>query len=86
MLAVLTPAAGRDDPKPGQVRRAAAADVAKMEQEDRNYFRRDGPGTGRMIVEPDRQAVEEGLCRPGVEPPGVWRLGCAGVRGMGAGA
>jgi hypothetical protein len=44
MLAVLIPAAGRYDPKPGRVKRAAG--VAEMEQEDRGYYRRDEPGGG----------------------------------------
>jgi hypothetical protein len=35
---------GRDDPKLDEIKRAAAADVAAMEEEDRRYFRRDGPG------------------------------------------
>jgi hypothetical protein len=35
---------GPDDPKLDKIKRAAAADVAKMEEEDRKYFRRDGPG------------------------------------------
>ena len=34
----------RVDPKLDKIKRAAAADVAKMEEEDRKYFRRDGPG------------------------------------------
>jgi hypothetical protein len=40
MLAVLIPTAGHHDPKPGQVKQAAAADIAKMGQEDPKCFRR----------------------------------------------
>jgi hypothetical protein len=36
------PAAGRHDPKRGQVQPAAAAGVAEMEWEGRNCCRRDG--------------------------------------------
>ena len=32
------------DPKLEEIQRAAAADVADMEAEDRKYFRQDGPG------------------------------------------
>jgi hypothetical protein len=39
----LLPGPGRDDPEADQIKRAAAADVDEME-EDRRYFRRDGPG------------------------------------------
>jgi hypothetical protein len=35
---------GRRDAKLEQIKRAAAADVAAMEAEDRRYFRQDGPG------------------------------------------
>jgi hypothetical protein len=35
---------GRPDPKVDEIKRAAAADVAAMEAEDRKYFRQDGPG------------------------------------------
>jgi len=35
---------GRPDPKVDELKRAAAADVAEMEAEDRKYFRQDGPG------------------------------------------
>jgi hypothetical protein len=35
---------GRPDPKLDEIKRAALADVARMEEEDRKYFRRDGPG------------------------------------------
>jgi hypothetical protein len=34
----------RVDPKLEQIKRAAAADVAAMEAEDRKYFDQDGPG------------------------------------------
>ena len=35
---------GRPDPKLEEIKRAAAEDVAAMEEEDRKYFRQDGPG------------------------------------------
>lgn len=35
---------GRDDAKLAEIKRAAAADVEEMEEEDREYFRQDGPG------------------------------------------
>jgi hypothetical protein len=35
---------GRDDPRLDRIKRAAAEDVAAMEEEDRTYFRRDAPG------------------------------------------
>jgi hypothetical protein len=35
---------GRRDLRVEQIKRAAAADVAEMEAEDRKYFRQDGPG------------------------------------------
>jgi hypothetical protein len=35
---------GRPDPKLEEIKRAAAEDVARMEEEDRKYFRPDGPG------------------------------------------
>ncbi len=38
---------GPDDPKLAKLRRAVAEDVAKMEEEDRTYFRHDGPGRDR---------------------------------------
>ena len=38
------PGSGRDDPEIDDIQRAAAADVATLETEDRRYFRRDGPG------------------------------------------
>jgi hypothetical protein len=41
-LVMLTP--GRDDPKVDRIKRAAAEDVAAMEEEDRRYFRKDAPG------------------------------------------
>jgi len=34
----------RPDPKVEQIKRAAEEDVARMEAEDRKYFRQDGPG------------------------------------------
>jgi hypothetical protein len=36
--------AGRHSQKLDEIKRAAAADVAAMEEEDREYFRQDGPG------------------------------------------
>jgi len=41
-LVLLRP--GRRDPKLEEIKRAAAADVAAMEEEARRYFRADGPG------------------------------------------
>jgi hypothetical protein len=35
---------GRRSEKLDEIKRAAAADVAAMEEEDRRYFRQDGPG------------------------------------------
>jgi hypothetical protein len=35
---------GRSDVKLDEIKRAAEADVAAMEAEDRKYFRQDGPG------------------------------------------
>jgi hypothetical protein len=35
---------GQPDPKLEEIKRAALADVERMEQEDRTYFRHDGPG------------------------------------------
>jgi hypothetical protein len=35
---------GRPDPKVEEIKRAAAADAADMEAEDRRYFRQDSPG------------------------------------------
>jgi hypothetical protein len=34
----------KPNPKLEEIKRAAAADVAAMEEEDRKYFRQDGPG------------------------------------------
>jgi hypothetical protein len=36
---------GRRDPDLEEIKQAAAADVAEMEEEDRKYFRQDGPGS-----------------------------------------
>lgn len=44
MRRLLIPAAGRRDPKLDEIKRAASADVAEMEEENRKYFRQDGPG------------------------------------------
>jgi hypothetical protein len=41
---LVMPRGHRPDPKLDELKRAAAADVAEMEAEDRKYFRRDGPG------------------------------------------
>jgi hypothetical protein len=38
------PAGTRDDPDLDEIKRAASADVAKMEEERREYFEPDGPG------------------------------------------
>jgi hypothetical protein len=38
------PSGGNKDPGLDETKRAAAADVAEMEKEDRRYFRPDGPG------------------------------------------
>lgn len=38
------PDPGGDDPELDQIKRAAAADVDAMEEENRRYFRPDGPG------------------------------------------
>ncbi len=35
---------GRHNAKLDEIKRAAAADVAEIEEEDRKYFRQDGPG------------------------------------------
>jgi hypothetical protein len=35
---------GRPDPNLDEIKRAALADVERMEAEDRKYFRQDGPG------------------------------------------
>jgi hypothetical protein len=42
--------AGRPDPKLDEIKRAAAADVAAMEEEDRKYFRQDGPGKDQDLL------------------------------------
>lgn len=36
---------GRRDPDLDETKRAAAADVAEMEEEDSKYFKQDGPGS-----------------------------------------
>lgn len=41
-MVILPP--GSDDPGVDEIKRAAAEDVAEMEEEDRRYFRQDGPG------------------------------------------
>jgi len=41
---------GRPDPKLADIKRAAAADVAAMEEEDRKYFRQDGPGKDEDLL------------------------------------
>jgi len=41
---LVMPRSYRPDPKLDQIKRAAEADVAKMEAEDREFFRQDGPG------------------------------------------
>jgi hypothetical protein len=41
---LVIPAGRHDDPKLDEVKRAAAEDVAEMEEENREYFRQDGPG------------------------------------------
>jgi hypothetical protein len=38
------PGPGRPDPKVERIKRAAEDDVEAMEEEDRRYFRQDGPG------------------------------------------
>jgi hypothetical protein len=40
----LFPRPGRDDPKLDEIKEAAAADVAAMEEENRRHFRQYGPG------------------------------------------
>jgi len=40
----------RPDPKVEEIKRAAAADVAAMEAEDRKYFRQDGPGNDEDLL------------------------------------
>ena len=39
------PSGGHDDPKLDEIKRAAAADVEEIQEEDRKYFRQDGPGS-----------------------------------------
>jgi hypothetical protein len=41
---------GRPDPKLDDIKRAASADVAAMEAEDRKYFRHDGPGDDEDLL------------------------------------
>jgi hypothetical protein len=41
---LVMPRGHRPDPELDEIKRAAAADVAEMEAEDRKYFRQDGPG------------------------------------------
>jgi hypothetical protein len=41
---MVMPRSYRRDPRLDEIKRAAAADVAEMEAEDRKYFRQDGPG------------------------------------------
>lgn len=41
---------GRPDPKLDEIKRAAAADAAAMEAEDRKYFRQDGPGKDEDLL------------------------------------
>ena len=36
--------AGRDSPRNAEIKRAAAADVDRLEEEDEKYFSRDAPG------------------------------------------
>lgn len=38
------PGPGRDDAELDQIKQAAAAEVDEMEEENRRYFRQDGPG------------------------------------------
>jgi hypothetical protein len=40
----VVPPGGNEDPELDETKRAAAADVAEMQKEDRKYFRPDGPG------------------------------------------
>ena len=40
----------RPDPKIEEIKRAAAADVAAMEAEDRKYFRQDSPGKDEDLL------------------------------------
>jgi hypothetical protein len=41
---------GRPDPKLDDIKKAASADVAAMEAEDRKYFRHDGPGNDEDLL------------------------------------
>ena len=41
---LVMPRGHRRDARLEEIKRAAAADVAEMEAEDRKYFRQDGPG------------------------------------------
>jgi hypothetical protein len=41
---LVLPRGHRPDPKVEEIKRAAEADVAEMEAEDRRYFRQYGPG------------------------------------------
>ena len=41
---LVMPRGHRPDPKLDEIKRAAEADVERMEAEDRKYFRQDGPG------------------------------------------
>jgi hypothetical protein len=41
---------GRSDPGLSDIQKAAAADVAEMEAEDRKYFRQDGPGKDEDLL------------------------------------
>ena len=39
------PSGGHDDPKLDEIKRAAAANVEEVQEEDQKYFRQDGPGS-----------------------------------------
>jgi hypothetical protein len=41
---LVMPRSYRRNPRVEEIKRAAEADVAEMEAEDRKFFRRDGPG------------------------------------------
>ena len=41
---------GRHSNRLDEIKRAAAADVAAMEAEDRKYFRQDGPGKDEDVL------------------------------------
>ena len=41
---------GRHSRRLDDIKRAAAADVAEMEEEDRKYFRQDGPGKDQDLL------------------------------------